>query len=272
MGPVMLDALLKVPEKDSVGLLARTALALTSRRLGGLPPEPHLDDEDDLRGQIEQELRKRLNLRADDHAYETLLALEHALDDQIREMAKPVDVEAARRRLNRDGLKGLEEDPTPFVGGPSSGPDQKSASAVTRIGGSLEVIGRGLDSIKVTDVDEEQAALLLDMLGNRIESKHLANGHVSNIRTLFSSGYLDPNLLSSKAERPSDLLSERGMSLCLSLQSFIKKYPETRKAASSSGAKIMFKHVSGTEYWVAKGKVSQEQMKEMSFQDQQQRN
>lgn len=83
---------------EQAGLLARAALAVAAERMGGRPPDPFVADEESLRADIIQEVRRRLELAPGDRSDEALRAIEDALDGEMEAIAEPVDIEAALAR------------------------------------------------------------------------------------------------------------------------------------------------------------------------------
>lgn len=88
----------------AAGLLARTALALAYRRMGGREPPAYLEGEEALRARIVDETRSRLGLNPDDDSPEAFLAIEAAIDEETERVADPVDYESAFSRLQISGL------------------------------------------------------------------------------------------------------------------------------------------------------------------------
>jgi hypothetical protein len=83
---------------EQAGLLARAALAIAAERMGGRPPDPFVRNENALRAEIIQEVRRRLEIAPDDVSDEALRTIEHALDTEMEKVAEPVDVKAALAR------------------------------------------------------------------------------------------------------------------------------------------------------------------------------
>ena len=83
----------------AAGLLARTALSLASRRMGGREPSPYLKREEALRARIVDEIRGRLSIGGDDDSSEALQAIEEAIDCEIERISDPIDYEAALSRI-----------------------------------------------------------------------------------------------------------------------------------------------------------------------------
>jgi DNA repair protein RadC len=94
--PAVADGL---PPAVAAGLLARTALALANRRMGGREPPCYLEGEEELRARIVDEIRSRVGLSLDDHSPEALLSIEDAIDEETEQFADPVDYDAAFSRL-----------------------------------------------------------------------------------------------------------------------------------------------------------------------------
>ena len=83
---------------EQAGLLARAALAIAAERMGGRPPDPFVANENALRANVIQEVKRRLKIAPDDLSDEALRKIEDALDAEMEAVADPVDVEAALAR------------------------------------------------------------------------------------------------------------------------------------------------------------------------------
>lgn len=68
---------------ETAGLLARSALAMAAERMGGRPPEPFLEGEEQMRATLLGHTRERLGLSADDNSDQALAAIEDELDAQL---------------------------------------------------------------------------------------------------------------------------------------------------------------------------------------------
>lgn len=89
---------------EQAGLLARAALAIAAERMGGRPPDPFVADEEALRAEIIQEVRRRLRIAPDDVSDKALHAIEDALDAEMEAIAEPVDVQTALARVASAGI------------------------------------------------------------------------------------------------------------------------------------------------------------------------
>jgi hypothetical protein len=88
----------EVSRTEQAGLLARAALAIAAERMGGRAPDPFVANENALRAEVIQEVRRRLKIAAGDLSDEALRTIEDALDAEMEAVAEPVDVEAALAR------------------------------------------------------------------------------------------------------------------------------------------------------------------------------
>ena len=125
---------------EQAGLLARAALAIAAERMGGRPPDPFVANENALRANVIQEVKRRLKIAPDDLSDEALRKIEDALDAEMEAVADPVDVEAALAR---------------------------TAALVTRAVQASDVTDRGADSRRLSLFERVAATFHRERSGRR---------------------------------------------------------------------------------------------------------
>jgi hypothetical protein len=97
----MIAALDRFDKITAAGILARAALAVEDE--GNPAASTKLPGEEYLRRSLVEELRRRLQIKPDDHSVKTLERLGEALDNECDALLEPTDTESALKRLAEKG-------------------------------------------------------------------------------------------------------------------------------------------------------------------------